>query len=301
MRDVVGTLEAVDPTWLTVRRRDGTAERIDRTQVVASKVVAERTRRLRRAHDVDVAELELIAADGWRPLEQSTLGDWLLRASEGFTGRANSVLPMGNPGMPLGEAVTTACQWYTARSLPPQFQLPTPHSESLRDVLLDLGWTETVLVRVLVADLELVRMRLPTQPGKLAVRTSEQPDAEWLAVYRQGEGGLPAVAERILVNADQPLFASVASSESTREQTVAVGRCVVTGSWAGLTAIEVRPEVRRQGLATTIVADLLDQASRRGARHAYVQVAQDNTAALALYARLGFELHHEYSYLRLSL
>jgi ribosomal protein S18 acetylase RimI-like enzyme len=132
------------------------------------------------------------------------------------------------------------------------------------------------------------------------IRTSEEPDSEWLAVYRQGEGGLPAVAERLLVNADQPLFASAPSSGSPGDQTVAIGRCVVTGSWAGLTAIEVRPEFRRQGLATNVVADLLDHARQRGVRHVYVQVAQDNSPALALYARLGFELHHEYSYLRLS-
>ena len=35
--------------------------------------------------------------DGWPPLERGELGGWMLRAAGGFTGRANSVLPLGDP------------------------------------------------------------------------------------------------------------------------------------------------------------------------------------------------------------
>lgn len=42
-----------------------------------------------------IIELERTAAAHWRGTEEQWLGDWLLRAAEGFTGRANSVLPLG--------------------------------------------------------------------------------------------------------------------------------------------------------------------------------------------------------------
>jgi N-acetylglutamate synthase len=45
----------------------------------------------------DVAALELLSARTWRGLETGRLGDWLLRAGGGFTGRANSVLVVGRP------------------------------------------------------------------------------------------------------------------------------------------------------------------------------------------------------------
>ena len=46
-------------------------------------------------------ELEQVAAFGWRAQETVRLGEWLLRASGGFTQRANSVLAVGDPGVAL--------------------------------------------------------------------------------------------------------------------------------------------------------------------------------------------------------
>jgi N-acetylglutamate synthase len=44
-----------------------------------------------------VVALERLAARSWRGLEEQWHGDWLLRAGGGFTGRANSVLVVGDP------------------------------------------------------------------------------------------------------------------------------------------------------------------------------------------------------------
>ena len=45
-----------------------------------------------------IEDLEGAAALHWQAPETERLGDWLLRAAEGFTGRANSALPVGDPG-----------------------------------------------------------------------------------------------------------------------------------------------------------------------------------------------------------
>ena len=54
------------------------------------------------------------------------LGSWLLRADGGFTGRANSALPLGDPGLPLAGAVDEVEAWYRARGLPPMIVIPGP-------------------------------------------------------------------------------------------------------------------------------------------------------------------------------
>ena len=61
---------------------------------------------------ISIDELERAAAPGWRGVEEEPLGGWLLRAAEGFTGRANSALAAGDPGMPVAEAAKRVTAWY---------------------------------------------------------------------------------------------------------------------------------------------------------------------------------------------
>jgi ribosomal protein S18 acetylase RimI-like enzyme len=49
-------------------------------------------------------------------------------------------------------------------------------------------------------------------------------------------------------------------------------------------------------LGNAVMRALLDWGARQGARHVYLQVAEDNTPALELYRRLGIGLHHRYHY-----
>ena len=66
-----------------------------------------------------VADLERLAARGWRAPEEEPLGGWLLRAGGGFTGRANTALVTGDPGRTLPEAVAAVTAWYRDRGLRP--------------------------------------------------------------------------------------------------------------------------------------------------------------------------------------
>ena len=113
------------PQW-SIRRRTGEVVTVDVSRVIAAKVVPDAPLRLRSASDIDATTLEKIAAEAWQPLERESLGGWVLRAARGFTGRANSVLPLGSPGVPLDEALSTVAHWYRTRALPPTIQVPLP-------------------------------------------------------------------------------------------------------------------------------------------------------------------------------
>ena len=73
--------------------------------------------------DPRIEDLERAAARHWQAPDTHPLGGWLLRAAAGFTGRANSALPLGDPGLPLAEAVTAVGEWYRRRGLPPTIVL----------------------------------------------------------------------------------------------------------------------------------------------------------------------------------
>ena len=80
-----------------------------------------------------MTDLERVAAAHWRGTEEEWLGDWLLRAAGGFTGRANSALPLGDPGLPLDDALAAVTRWYRERGLAPMIAVPAPlHGDARR-------------------------------------------------------------------------------------------------------------------------------------------------------------------------
>ena len=57
-----------------------------------------------------------------------------------------------------------------------------------------------------------------------------------------------------------------------------------------INTLAVSPRLRRQGLATFLLREVMADAARDGARRATLEVRESNTAALELYRRLGFQV-----------
>ncbi len=243
---------------------------------------------------VSIDELERAAAYGWRAPEQASLGDWLLRAAEGFTGRANSVLAIGDPGLPLEAAVERIRYWYQSRGLPPMisvaFPVGRPHESAVDRFLAERGWSVHHGATVMTADLAAV----PPRPADAVAHAdvAEEPDEGWLRRYRYRGQVPPPISRLMLMSAPWQAFASVREAG----QTLAIGRVALGANWAGLTAIEVDPRHRRRGLGRVVTAALVGAAAERGVHDIYLQVESDNAAASELYRQLGFTDHHAYHY-----
>jgi GNAT superfamily N-acetyltransferase len=242
-----------------------------------------------RRSPLGVEDLERVAARGWRALQEDRLGDWLLRAGGGFTGRANSVLVVGDPGMPLPAAVDAVTGWYRERGLRPCAQLPGVQSRAADAAFAAAGWARDEDVLVLTAPIA-----APTVVD-VPVELADAPDDAWLTGYRYRGSELPPVAAQLLTNAEDVVFASVRTEDGP---VAAVGRGVLTDDWLGVTAVTVAEEHRRRGLATAVMAALQNWAGERGARAVYLQVVAGNAPARALYRRAGFIEHHRYHYRR---
>lgn len=63
----------------------------------------------------------------------------------------------------------------------------------------------------------------------------------------------------------------------------------VAADEAEILTLAVRHQARRRGTASRLVSAAVDRASAMGARRLFLEVAEDNTPARALYAALGFE------------
>lgn len=315
--------EKADPL-VTVRTRAGEVT-VALADVLGGKPVPPAPARRGRPHrTIDWRELEDVASDGWQapdcerlssgPATEQPAG-WLLRAADGFTGRANSVLALGDPGLPLSQAVDRVEAWYTARRLPPRFavawplsvrRLGAPGSRDQAGIETDLdrelasrGYrleTPTFVLTAASREVAVATTPVAASAGPLGgddVRLDTRPDDDWLGVYHDRGRQLPAAARGLLQSAPHQVFASV---RDERGQVLAVARGASSRGWTGVTAMEVAPQHRRQGLAHRLLARLAAWALDVGDACLYLQVAESNIAARSLYESVGFAAHHGYHY-----
>ncbi|MEU1430481.1 GNAT family N-acetyltransferase [Nocardia sp. NPDC005746] len=287
LTDVIGELIAADP--LTVRTADGQVVSVARDQVVAWKPLGPRPIRTS-----EIRSLEAAAADGWPGLMRSWIDGWLLRAGDGYTYRANSAVPLGGtdgPALMNTETLHRIGEWYTAHGLPLQLQLPD------RLATRPAEWRTWHETRVLAVDIE--TMPLPSGPSM--VRFTPEPDGAWLSMHRHrgGDtdiGSSPVVDVLTAVRDGELTFATLGLPAP-----IAIGRAAVTTApdgrrWVGLTCVAVATGHRRHGLGALVCAEMIRWGRTHGATHAYVQVSDENDAALALYQEMGFVEHHSYRY-----
>jgi GNAT superfamily N-acetyltransferase len=238
-----------------------------------------------------IIEFERAAAMHWRGTEEEWLGHWLLRAADGFTGRANSALPLGDPGMPLDDALAMVTDWYRGRDLPPMISVPMPldGTSALDKQLSERAW-QTRPGPAFVMTASATRMLTPLE---VQVQVDDEPDEAWLRAHRyRGQSDLPPVRRQVLMSALSQAFVSIRAGG----QAIAVGRVSMAAGWAGISAVEVDGAHRRRGLGAAITSACREAAAARGYDKIFLQVETGNDPAKALYERCGFQYSHRYHY-----
>lgn len=311
LTDAVGTLVGVDPDRVVVETSRGSVT-IERNRVVAAKGVPPKPHRRGAAHlAISIEDLQRVMAPSWGALERDTLGGWLLRASQGFTQRGNSVVPVGDPGLPLARAVDEVEHWYAARGLPAKFALAGPEGfdpadDALGVELLDRGYTEGSRTLALTARTEAIAA---TDPGGPACVLDDTLTAQWLSGYRRGRGAPPDVVRGVLSDSPRTIFGRITPGGGLSQQLglraadaagttpIALGRLGIAHGWAGLGSVWTDPAYRGRGLAAHLTAQLAGAAHAEGLALVHLQVEHDNDGAIRLYRRLGFATHSSYAYL----
>jgi GNAT superfamily N-acetyltransferase len=284
-RDVVGILESET----TVRKRDGSLTHFPPEKIAIWREIISPPERAGHGSPLSlrIREIESVASQTWPAAEQVHIGDWLLRATGKFTGRANSVLPLGeppygNPGIPLQEAIDKVIAFYQERHLTPLIHIPLPTYIELDDVLAQQGWQVKVSVLVMVAD---IKPRYPIDETYGIWEVTNTPTAEWLNV--QNDHGVEGIMKRA-----ESFYLGLRKDGNL----VAIGRGANYEKWTTLTRLFVKEEFRGRGLGRELVQRILQEAHKRGATKALLQVSAENMVAINLYQSLGFAEHHTYHY-----
>ncbi len=294
--DTLGVMESWADGVTTVRTESGQVARIAIADIVSGKAVPPRPA---VRHRISAEDAETRANVSWPALETEALGSWLLRASGGFSSRANSVLAVGEPDAPFARALEQVQDFYARRSLPAWAQVVVGSDahrrfqqarwQPARPGEEDTAFQIASVARAVRAARAGLAEQLP------AVSTSTTATAMWLRSDARALA-FGETARAVLEGPEHVCFATVPDPE-TPDTPLAAGRSTFADDWVAISNLWVAPEHRGQRLASVVVRALLEWGAERGATTAYLQVRDDNTAALATYARLGFATHHHYRYL----
>ena len=235
--------------------------------------------------------IEELSLNAWPATRITHFDGWVLRFSNGFTRRANSVNVLGPSNLPVSVKVDWCEEQYGLAELPTVFKsFPDPLLDDLNLELDRRGYEVEGEAHVMTVDLK--------EDLQIDVELSVSPylTDEWYAdaikfnrVPPHHQIELRSIIERI-----QPTcgFATLYYGS----EPVAVGLGVVERGWLGLFDIVVSPNHRRQGYGSRLVEGLMAWGRESGAEQCYLQAFNENAPAIAMYEQLGFQTQYRYHY-----
>jgi GNAT superfamily N-acetyltransferase len=250
---------------------------------------------------VDAVMTELSADAGWPAEETAALGPWMLRATRGYSHRANSVRTAARAVDPLPweELISRAEDFYRTRSLPAIFQIsPASLPTDLDQLLAMRGYARERQSQVWAADVHEVLQLTPHASNRGIVVRSEEPNPGWLSCAVDESIGKAILREQICRRIPKPktfLGMEVNGKLAARGQ----GVCHAGLSWIYCMATE--PDFRKQGLASHLIHQIARWADFQGSRRLFLQVMNENGDAMRLYGRTGFQRVYDYHYRARSL
>ena len=207
-------------------------------------------------------------------------GDWLCKSAPGVSRRANSANPAGAHARLTDREVERIEAVYAKLGQTAYVRIPSLLGEA-PDLLLEArGYAAEGLSLTLIGPL-----LGQVAPGE--VELSSVPSPEWLAAQNRingRDGETAKVFDTVLAAIDVP-----AAYGAVRRQgrIVSVAYAAASDGWLCLEAVATDPNWRGRGLAGQTVAALMAWGAGLGARVAGLQVQAGNTAAQAVYRRLG--------------
>lgn len=238
-----------------------------------------------------VLELEETAINAFPALQTEIYRGWVLRFSDGYTHRGNSVNPLYPLTGDLSEAVAYCEKRYFSRGSNCIYKLTRDLSPELERLLSRQGYTRENPALVMTGSL--------SAPGEdpRGIAISERMSSVWINNFLSLRGvDKPAetrAARTMLENISLPVYC-VSARRNGKPGGCVLG--VLERSWVGLFDLYVDPGLRRQGLGTDLCRAAMNAGFRDGARRAYLQVSEANEGALRLYKTLGFSPCYDYWY-----
>lgn len=242
-----------------------------------------------------VRRLEAVGFRAWPAATVVYDGSWQVRLTGGHKSkRLNCVVPLDpSDWRDMDLRLEKAGKRFQAYGRPLIVRETPLAPPPLIARLAERGWTRFETVKVMTADL--AGLELPDMLDHIPSHDIGRFVDASLAVAGEDPALKPALAE--IISAIRPATGMFVI-ETAEAGPASALLCVQDNDLAGILGLAVDAGARRRGIGTEILSSALRWARISGARSAWLQVSDDNCAALELYRKFGFRTAYDYHYWR---
>jgi len=245
--------------------------------------------------------LEEISANGHVALNVMQYDGWLLRFSNGYTSRANSVCVLYPSTKPIEEKIAYCEKCYAKQGLPTIFKV-TDLDKEFSDFLITRGYqvvTPTDVMEVAAWDAEKENAGQANGEREEARCTFSSEPSAWLPFYFAFEN----ITDETKKETFQKMLSKVITDAAYgvlyyEGEPVACASIAVERGYALLHNVIVNSAMRGKGLGEKLCRAMITKAKEMGAEHVFLQVVQTNQVAMNLYKKLGFQKDYTYWYVK---
>jgi N-acetylglutamate synthase len=236
--------------------------------------------------------IEELSMNAWPSMQTHLYDGWVLRFSEGYTKRANSINPLYPSSLAMEEKITACESLYEDKKLPATFKIiGTEQQTELEKELICRGYGKLDETAVMTASLR--SFKCEASPS--LVYETAFTDA-WSNGFIACNAINPAYETVLRKMLDCVPGEKIIISKRLNGVIAACGFGVMERGYVGLFDIVVDKTCRGKGIGKEVVQSILGRAKEEGAETAYLQVLKGNVVAENLYGKLGFEESYRYWY-----
>jgi len=242
-----------------------------------------------------IQKIEELSMNAFPSLETDHVDGWLLRISNGYSKRTNSINPLYESNKETSEKMEKAEHVYRKKNLPVIYKL-TSHvfPENLDNILAQANYSFESLTSVQL--LPLNEATLTFSPSSSFVIYNSLED-KWFDSFcelnRVRETDQP-ILKKMLENIVPQVCYVILFND--KDEVIACGMGVLEDGFIGLFDIVTNSNYRNKGYGMQLISAILEWGKTNGAKNAYLQVVSDNIPALNLYAKMGFKEAYQYWY-----
>jgi len=236
--------------------------------------------------------IEELAMNAWPSLQTVLYDGWVIRLSQGYGNRANSVNLIYPSKIKLEEKLNYCDGLFTRHNLLTTYKLLScQEHEAIEETLERLNYRKINETSIQVC-------KMPEKPGNNAkgIIVSDGFSGQWkesVIEFNRIEEKHTSIFRKIV---DNVAIEKIVVHKEIDGKIVGCGYGAIERNYVGIFDIVVKEEFRGKGYGREIVEAILSGAAKKGAKTTYLQVMINNPIALHLYEKMGYRELYRYWY-----